>query len=91
MLELAISDGLLVVHDAERQLIGKHAAQLNFWKFRYDAEARAYKSEPDDIASAAQKLIDYFTSQRLTVEVRPEVAAACSKADAEASELRDAL
>src|SRR5947207_13139434 len=91
ILELAISDGTLVVHDPERQLKGKHAAQLNFWKFKYDAEASAYNCKPDDIASVAQKVIDYFASQSLPVNVRPEVTAVCSTADAEQSELREAI
>src|SRR6266576_1071898 len=90
MLELAISDGALIVHDAERQLRGKHAAQLNFWKFRYDAEAKAYKCRPDDAASVVQKVIDYFASEGVPVDVRPEIAAVCLKADAERSELREA-
>ena len=91
MLELAISDGSLVVYDAEQQLRGRHAAQLNFWKFKYDPEAKAYKSKPHDVASVAQKLIKYFASHHLAVEVRSELAAICSKAEEKQSELRDSL
>src|SRR5438552_3634922 len=91
MVSLAISDGALVVHDAERQLRGKHAAQLSFWNFKYDAEANAYKCRPEGVASVAQKVIDYFASDGVAVDVRPEVAAICSKADAQRSELREAL
>jgi SNF2 family DNA or RNA helicase len=91
MVSLAISDGALVVHDAERQLRGKHAAQLSFWNFKYDAEAKAYKCRPEYVASVAQKVIDYFASDGVAVDVRPEVTAICSKADAERSELREAL
>ena len=90
-LELAISDGALIIHDAERRLRGKHAAQLNFWKFKYDAEAKAYKCRPDDAASVAKKVIDYFASEGVPVDARPEVTAICSKADAEQSELREAI
>jgi SNF2 family DNA or RNA helicase len=91
MVSLAISDGALVIHDADRQLRGKHAAQLNFWKFRFDAQARAYKCRPENAALVAQKVIDYFASEEVAVDVRPEVTAVCSKADAEQSELREAL
>src|SRR5438067_91824 len=91
MLELALSDGALVVRDVDRQLRGKHAAQLNFWQFRYDRDAKAYRTRVADVGPVAQKVIDYFASQHLPIEVKPEVTAACSRATAEQSELREAL
>jgi Type III restriction enzyme, res subunit len=91
MVSLAISNGALIVRDAERQLRGKHAAQLNFWKFKFDVEAKAYKCSPEDAASVAQKVLDYFASERVAVDVRPEVTAVCSKADTDRAELREAI
>jgi SNF2 family DNA or RNA helicase len=90
-LELALSDGALVVRDADRQLRGKHAAQLNFWQFRYDRDAKAYRARVADVAPVAQKVIDYFASQHVPIEVKPEVTAACSRATAEQSELSEAI
>jgi SNF2 family DNA or RNA helicase len=77
----------LVIEDEAGLVGGRHRSQLVYWGFLADSETKRFVASPVDRHGTLDKVLAYFDKHAIACEVAEEIAAA----QAEMSELRQAL
>jgi len=67
-------DDQLTVSDESGVISGRHASQLNFWGFQYDAVAKSFVATPDNFHLTLDKLLAYFTRCQIPCSLAQEIA-----------------